>query len=84
MILTDYYESLIGKKITLYFTNIKDFNPYQLQKGDIRGRIIDITPCGQFVVKWYSKGHPNYTVDPQNDKFRIHTNATIPIRKKKV
>ena len=70
MIIADsYLRSLVGCKITVLDSNLKEFTRF---KRKPQGRIINVTSCGQLVVKWYSTHHPNYLIDLNTDKVHIH------------
>lgn len=64
-----YLQSLIGRKITLLESDLDDFKYLKLKPT---GRIIGVTPCQQLIVKWFTKNHPNITIDLERDQIYIH------------
>lgn len=64
-----YLQSLIGRKITLLESDLPDFQ--KLHKKP-KGKIIDVTPDQQLIIKWFTQHHPNYTIDITTDRIHIH------------
>lgn len=69
-----YYESLIGRKITLLSSNIKDLS---CQKTHPQGRIIGVTKCQQLIIHWYSQNHPNYLINLETDRVHFHDKQKV-------
>lgn len=70
IIKTSYLKSLIGKKVTLLYSNMSDF--YRPNITNPIGRIVNITKDGRLIINWYTTYHNNYNINIFEDKFRIH------------
>ena len=80
IISNNYLKSLAGFKITLLESNLTEF---KLLKTKHIGKIVGVTPDNQLKVYWYTKNHPNYTIDITEDKFIIYGNKTEKKRRKR-